>query len=154
MSTGDPWLFLGSPIPLPAETRTLSQGYGIPPIWVRVLLLRPSPSIPVRSPSFYTILSYYSEVYSSPSLSIASVLFRLRTILPFLSVSSFQSSTLGSDPTPVSSNLASYCFCYCLAITPISPTPSYSDLLLYSVSYCLMFRSDLIVPLRINYNKL
>ena len=67
------------------------------------------------------------------------------TSLP--SVSSFQPSTLGSDPTSVSFDLASYCFHYCSAITPISPTPSHSDLLLSSASYCTMFRSNLIVPL-------
>ena len=77
-----------------------------------------SPSIPVCSPSFYTIPSYSSQL-----------------------------STLGSDPTSVSFDLTSYCFRYCSAITPISPTPSHSDLLLFSASYCTMFRSDLIVPL-------
>ena len=69
-------------------------------------------------------------------------------------VLSFQPSTLGSDPTSVSSDLVLTCFLYCLAITPISPTPSHPNLLLYSAFYCLMLCSDLIVLLRINYDKL
>ena len=89
--------------------------------------LRPSPSVPVRSPPFYHILSYYP------------ILLRLLSSHPcpcYVSVipsHPFQLSTLGSDPFSVSSDLALYYFRYCSAITPISPTPS------HPVFYYLLF---------------
>ena len=80
--------------------------------------------------------------YSSLSLSVASVLFRFRTILPFLSVSSFQPSTLGSDPTPVSSDLALYCFCHFLfGYNPYQPTCGSGPLRCMAVTSLNLFRN-------------
>ena len=115
-----------------------------------------------HSPSVSVRLCLFPSVPRPSTLFLLTILFssvpfcriRVLTILPFPSVLSFQLSILGSDPTSVSCDLVSYCFRYCSAITPISPTPSHPDLLLFSVSYCAMFRSDLIVLLRINYDKL
>ena len=90
---------------------------------------RTGPSNTSPSVLFFLIILFFSI----PFCCVCT--FRLRTILPFPSFSSFQPSTLGSNPTPVSSDLALYYFRYCSAITPISPTPSHPDLLLYSVSY-------------------
>ena len=94
-------------------------------------VLEHSPSVSVRSPPFYHILSYHSVLLRPllfhPCLCSLSV----------ISVSSFQFSTLGSDPFSVSSDLALYYFRYCSAITPISPTPSHPAFLLSSVLYCL-----------------
>ena len=109
----------------------------------------------ISSRTFSVCLRLFLSVPCPSTLFLLTILFfsvpfcciRVCTILPFPSVLSFQLSTLGSDPTSVSFNLASYCFRYCLAITPISPTPSHSDLLLCSAPYCTMFRSNLIVLL-------
>ena len=100
--------------------------------------LRPSPSVPVRSPPFYYVLPYYS-VLLCPLLSHPRPYY-----VSVLSVPSFQLSTLGSDLFSVSSDLASYYFHYCSAITPISQTPSHPVLLLTSVLYCLMIRTSLL----------
>ena len=96
-------------------------------------VLEHSPSVPVRSPPFYPVPSYYS-VLLRPFL-----LHPYPYYVSILSVSFFQLSTLGSGPFSVSSDLAfillptslSYYFCYCLAITPISPTPSHPVFLLF-----------------------
>ena len=109
----------------------------------------------ISSQTFSVCLRLFPSVPHPSTLFLLTILFfsvpfcriRVRTVLPFPSVLSFQLSTLRSDPTSVSFDLASYCFRYCSAITPISPTPSHSDLLLFSASYCTIFHSDLIVPL-------
>ena len=106
------------------------------------------PSVLRPSILFFLIILFFSV----PFRCIRT--FLCPTILPLPTVLSFQPSTLESDPTSVSFDLALYCFRYCSAITPISTTLSHRDLLLFSVSYCLMFRPDLIVLLCINYDKL
>ena len=76
--------------------------------------LRLSPSVPVCSPPFYPILPYYSVV--------------LRPLLShpcpyYVSVPSFQPSTLGSDPFSVSSDLAFILFPLLFSYNPYQPNP-------------------------------
>ena len=77
--------------------------------------LHPSPSVPVRSPPFYHILSYYS-VLLRPLLSHP-----YPCSLSVISVSSFQPSTLGSDPFLVSSDLAFMLFLLLFGYNPYQP---------------------------------
>ena len=100
--------------------------------------LRPSPSVPVRSPPFYHILSYYS-VLLCPLLSHP-----YPCSLSVISVSSFQPSTLGSDPFLVSSDLAFMLFLLLFGYNPYQPNPIVPRFLIIFCSYCLMIRSSLL----------
>ena len=99
--------------------------------------LRPSPSVPVCSPPFYHILSYYS-VLLRPLLSHP-----CPCSLSVISVSSFQSSTLGSDPL-VSSDLAFMLSLLLFGYNPFQPNPIVPRFLIIFCSYCLMISSPLL----------
>ena len=99
---------------------------------------RPSPSVPVRSPPFYHILSYYSVVLR-PLLSHP-----CPCLLSVISVSSFQPSTLGSDPFLVSSDLALMIFLLLFGYNLYQPNPIVPRFLIVFCSYCLMIRSSLL----------
>ena len=79
--------------------------------------LCPSLSVPVRSPPFYSVPSYYSVLLHPlllhPCLYYVSV----------PSVSSFQISTLGSDPFSVSFDLAFILFPLLFGYNPYQPNP-------------------------------
>ena len=101
-------------------------------------VLEHSPSVSVRLRLFPSVLR--PSITFFPTIHSFSVPFRpirVRVMFPSFPSHPFQPSTLGSDPFPVSSDLALYYFRYCSAITPISPTPSLPVSLLSSVPYCL-----------------
>ena len=100
--------------------------------------LRPSPSVPVCSPSFYPILPYYS-VLLHPLLSHPCPYYV--SVLP---VPSFQLSTLGSDPFLVSSDLAFMLSLLLFGYNPYQPNPIVPRFLIIFCSYCLMIRSSLL----------
>ena len=88
-------------------------------------VLEHSPSVPVRSPPFYPVPSYYS-VLLRPFL-----LHPYPYYVSILSVSFFQLSTLGSGPFSVSSDLAFILLLLLFSYNPISPTPSHPVFLLF-----------------------
>ena len=101
-------------------------------------VLEHSPSVPVRSPPFYPVPSYYS------------VLLRPFLLHPYpyyvsvLSVSFFQLSTLGSGPFSVSSDLAFILLLLLFGYNPYQPNPIAPRFLIVSVLYCLMVRASLL----------
>ena len=120
------------------------------PCYVEFVLdiLRPSPSVPVRSPPFYYVPSYYS-VLLCPLL-----LHQCPYYVSVLSVSSFQLSTLGSDPFSVSSDLAFILLLLLFGYNPYQPNPIAPRFL---IVFCSLLSYDpfvLIVPICINYDKL
>ena len=110
--------------------------------------LHPSPSVPVCSPPFYYVLPYYSillrPLLSHPCLCYVSV----------YSISSFQPSTLGSDPFSVSSDLAFMLFLLLFGYNPYQPNSIAPHFL---IVFCSLLSYDPfvpIVPICINYDKL
>ena len=114
-------------------------------------ILRPSPSVSVCSRPFsalYSVPSYYS-VYLCPLL-----LHLCPYCVSVLSVSSFQLSTLGSDPFLVSSDLAFILLPLLFGYNPYQPNPIAPRFL---IVFCPLLSYDLcvlIVPICINYDKL
>ena len=97
-----------------------------------------SPSVPVRSPPFYYVPSYYS-VLLHPLL-----LHPCPYYVSVLSVSSFQLSTLGSDPFSVSSDLTFILLLLLFGYNPYQPNPIVPRFLIIFCSYCLMIHSSLL----------
>ena len=116
--------------------------------WTFSVGLRRSPSVPNRSPPFYSVPSYYS-VLLHPLL-----LHPCPYCVSVLSVSSFQLSTLGSDPFLVSSDLTFILLPLLFSYNPYQPNPIAPRFL---IVFCPLLSYDpcvLIVPICINYDKL
>ena len=107
--------------------------------------LRPFPSVLRPSMMFLpAILSFSIPFLLHPCPYYVSV----------LSVSSFQLSTLGSDPFSVSSDLAFILFLLLFSYNPYQPNPIAPRFL---IVFCSLLSYDLfvpIVPICINYDKL
>ena len=98
-----------------------------------VLRTGPLSTIPICSPPSYSILFYYS-VLLRPLL-----LHPCPYYVSVLSVLSFQPSTLGSDPSSVSSDLAFILFLLLFGYNPYQPNPIAPRSL---IVFCLLLSYD------------